>query len=333
MLLVGLIAGATLTWVFKPEHEAKARANQKQPPKKQIAISRKFINPQTESLRHRNYDPRELKGVKEKAEALIARQKATVISIYFRDLTNDQWFGINETEIFTPASLLKVPVMIAILKFEDKHPGTLNQNIPYQKPVQHNYKKPVNAHSALVVGNKYSVEQLLHIMITESDNEATILLMKFLDKEMPGFRKKVEKDLGFQTPEDASAQQDFVTVRRYSAFFRTLYNASYLSGKMSEKALSILSDTGFGYGIRQAIPAEIVVSHKYGYRQVSQDKHQYHHFGIVYHSKKPFLIGIMTKGKNPDTLKEIISLLSAKVYEQVNTQVLDPNGYLQRDLD
>ncbi|HBF20428.1 MAG: hypothetical protein CMI36_05365 [Owenweeksia sp.] len=330
LALAGLIAGGLIVWVFKPEPvPVPSPAKTPQP---QTKTSGSFLNPGAASTDYRKYDPSELKGIRAKIEQNLKGQQNTV-ALYFRDLTNDQWWGINETEVFSPASLMKVPVMIAILKFEDQNPGVLSQTITYEGAREQLYKKPVNAQSPMMPGSSYKVEQLLNIMITASDNEATILLMKFLDQRSPGFRKKVEEELDFRTPAGGGSQKDFVTVRRYSAFFRTLYNASYLSEAMSDKALAILAHSGFGFGIRQAIPPQVRVSHKYGYRQINATSHQYHHFAIVYHSRKPFLLGIMTKGTDPNKLKTQITALAEMIYREVDTQTSGSGGYLERDLE
>ena len=58
-----------------------------------------------------------LREVKRATQALIdaAKEKGDVsyASVYFRDLNNGPWFGINESEKFSPASLLKVPLAMS----------------------------------------------------------------------------------------------------------------------------------------------------------------------------------------------------------------------------
>ena len=68
---------------------------------------------------------------------------------------------------------------------------------------------------------------------------------------------------------------------------------------MSEKALQLLTQSNYKGGIRAAIPAQYAIAHKYGERDVFDEKGkrntlQLHHFGIVYYTGKPYIIGIMT---------------------------------------
>ena len=101
---------------------------------------------------------------------------------------------------------------------------------------------------------------------------------------------------------------------------------------MSELALDYLSNTGFGNGIRKAIPSNIMVCHKYGFKKTDPSTFQYHQFGIVYFPKKPFLLGIMTKGGNPQDLKTIIFELTQLIFSEIESQSNVSNHHLDRDL-
>ncbi|MEK7356074.1 MAG: serine hydrolase, partial [Bdellovibrionota bacterium] len=64
--------------------------------------------------------------IREAVEKFIAESKskglAGTISVYYRDLNNGPTFGIDSQELFTPASLLKVPVMIAVQRRAEEDP-------------------------------------------------------------------------------------------------------------------------------------------------------------------------------------------------------------------
>lgn len=46
----------------------------------------------------------------------IAQRRAARVSVYYRDLIDGPWFGIHEDAPYNPASLMKLPVMIAWLR-------------------------------------------------------------------------------------------------------------------------------------------------------------------------------------------------------------------------
>jgi hypothetical protein len=105
-------------------------------------------------------------------------------------------------------------------------------------------------------------------------------------------------------------------VKDYGMFFRVLFNASYLSKDSSEKALKLLSESTFTKGLVAGIPSGVSISHKFGER-VMGDTRQLHDCGIVYLPKQPYLLCIMTRGKDFDQLAGVISEISKKVYDDV----------------
>ena len=273
--------------------------------------------------------------INKSVEEQIQYNKATSIAVYYRDLTNDQVIGVNETEQFSPASLLKVPVLITVLKYAEDHPEVLSQTIFYDAPVKAIHQdKPygISDYTVLIPGHHYTIDKLLEIMIMISDNDATILLLQYIDKQAPGLRESVEKELKLNTGH-TDPSMDFVSVKGYSSFFRTLYNSSYLNEEMSEKALQILSKTGYGNGIRLVVPKDIVVSQKFGHRKIDETHEQYHHFAIVYHQNKPFLLGIMTKGKTNEQLQSAIASIADTIYKSVDKQTKEQPTYFSRDVD
>lgn len=57
----------------------------------------------------------------------------TEAAIYFRDLNNGPTFGVDVDGEFFPASLLKVPVMMAYYRWSESIPGLLGTQIDYEE--------------------------------------------------------------------------------------------------------------------------------------------------------------------------------------------------------
>ncbi|MFN5665528.1 MAG: serine hydrolase [Bacteroidota bacterium] len=252
---------------------------------------------------------------------ITARHPDIHISYYFRDLNNGLWIGINEKEMFSPASLMKVPIMITVLKEAQQNRDLLATKIQY---IKDNFKD-VDEESGFEKIDKqyYTVEEYIRQMIAYSDNAAALILMQYMgmDKIV-----KTEKELNLSVNEDAGINTNFVAVNRYAAVFRILYNASYLNKDMSEKALQILSESVYRNGIRSAVPAQYAIAHKYGERDLFDQKGnrnvlQLHHFGIVYFTGKPYLIGVMTRGADRETKQNIIYDLAKITFEEVQKQM------------
>jgi beta-lactamase class A len=277
-----------------------------------------FINPLLECD---NYQPPNLQSITNLnndvneyiAEAQM-QQKASFISVYFRDLNNGPWLGINEHENYSPASLLKVPVMVAVLKKAETEPQLLNRVILFKGNPDLGVNPNIKDGDGLIKGKSYKVDDLLYKMIAYSDNDAMQLLLDLVSVKMFA---TVLADLGMNIA-NKSAADDFISVKDYSSFFRVLYNGTYLNRDMSEKALSLLSKSTFKNGLCAGVPQGTLVAHKFGERAYEeQGIRQLHDCGIVYVGNKPYLLCVMTRGKEFAVLESVIADISRIVYNDV----------------
>lgn len=248
---------------------------------------------------------------------VIGEGRASHVSVYFRDLNNGPWLGLGEQENFTPASLLKVPMMIAALKKAEGNPLFLQKKIRCTEPKENEYGPNVNDSVTLIIGKFYTVEELIRQMIRHSDNRALQFLMQ--EVGMKAY-EQVFLDMQVISPVDQS-NDNVISVKEYSSFFRILYNASYLNKELSEKALKILSESSFRIGLTAQLPASVTVAHKYGERGFEGSGNvQLHDCGIVYSDKAPYLICVMTRGGKFKDLSSVIADVSAMVFRSVNAQ-------------
>lgn len=246
----------------------------------------------------------------------LLNENATQVSVYFRSLNNGPWIGINEKEYYTPASLLKLPILIATLKKAENDPALLKMRINYNTPYDTIYKPNIKDTTCIRLGKSYSVDELLRFMIVHSDNEAKEILVNLISND---FILNVMEDLGVNL-KNRNFSIDFISVKEYSSFFRILYNASYLSRNMSEKALELLSHTKYDKGITNKLPKDLVVSHKFGERGFeNSDLKQLHDCGIIYHPGNPYLLCVMSRGYDFDKLSKVISDISLMVYNNVKS--------------
>jgi len=258
----------------------------------------------------------EFNGLKSDLEKYIANNKASGqakdVGIYFRRLDDGHYFGINENMEFEPGSLLKVPIMIAYFKKTETDPDVLTKRIVYEP--QNLLPSPLNKSSSTLVPDRaYTVEELLQIMITESDNGAKDMLVKNIGIN---YLEEVFYEIGFLSLDEASV----ITPRVYSFFFRRLHNSTYLSREFSEKTLRILSETNYTNGLAAGIPSNILISHKFGergdYAEGILTGTELHDCGIVYY-KSRYLLCVMTRGYDTPTLQGILKDISKTIFNYV----------------
>lgn len=282
-----------------------------------------FINPLLEcDTADDVWKNRELQPFKTTVEEFINKRLdkrwADSVSVYFRELNDGLWFSIGETEHFTPASLRKVPMMIALLKQAEQFPGFLEKKVIFPGKRDYTLAQNIQPLIALQPGQSYAIGELISRMIAYSDNNAFTLLAGIVDgKEL----EKVYQALNVRPPGKEQGQEDFQSVYTYASFFRVLYNATYLSRELSGKALEALSRTDFRSGLVKGVPQTVAVAHKFGeHSDTDTQNKQLHDCGIVYYPKHPYLLCVMSKGKDFEYLDDAIAAISQIVYEQVDMQ-------------
>lgn len=244
----------------------------------------------------------------------IAEGSVKAVSVYYRDLNDGPWFGINETEKFLPASLLKVPTLISFLSEVEKNPSLAQETIVFEgsELVYDVYFSP---RESIVAGETYTLQNLAERMIIYSDNDAALLLAQRIGN---GNVSEVYKDLALRVRTD---NVDFMSAKDYATFFRLLYNASYLSKPFSQAALSLLTQVDFSDGLVAGVPSDMVVSHKFGERVLDTDNlKQFHDCGIVYYPHNPYMLCVMTRGEQMDSLVRVVAEISKLVYTEVEKQ-------------
>ncbi|MBP9694944.1 MAG: serine hydrolase [Candidatus Magasanikbacteria bacterium] len=285
-----------------------------------------FINPLLwcEIIGNREVIP-EYKPMKEYMSQVIDEQiaqgKIKTASIFLSTLNTGRWFGVNENEQFSPASMLKVTIMISFFKLQEEIPDIMKKTIVYDGSFDDDAIENIKNNNPLIVGKSYTIEELIENMIIDSGNNARRLLKTYLFERDQQYLNQVYTDLRLSDPPANGG--DYMSPREYSSIFRVLYNATYLSRGSSEKALQILSKASFADGIVAGVPSGTTVSHKFGERKfVNSDGSsvsELHDCGIVYYPGHPYFLCIMTKGEDEKVLASVVAKISSEAYGQIGT--------------
>lgn len=238
-------------------------------------------------------------------------------SFYYRDLNNGPWVGVNEKSNYAPASLLKVPYLIAALKLAEFYPEFLKTKYKYM-PGENVSTQNIKDDNFLIAGKYYSISDLLNAMIIHSDNEAKDIVVSNLPDNL---YLDIFNDLGIdiQKYDTINNAENFLSVKEYASYFNMLYNSTYLNRQSSEYALSILSKTTFNTGIRAGVPDSIIIAHKFGERTTNgSDIRQLHDCGIVYMPNQPYILCVMTRGNDFEKMQKVIANISKIVYTHLS---------------
>ncbi len=251
-------------------------------------------------------------------DTCMENRNVSAVAVYLMDLNKGTWIGINEETQFTMASLVKIPIMMAYFKKAEQDPSVLESKLVYDTSIA-TLPQNILPQDSLQPGNTYTVNELLRNMIRYSDNTAMILLFQNIEK------KTVDElcaDLRLPTP-NLDGWDLQVSVRDYARSLRALYSVTYLNKESSEKALRLLMTAEFREGIIAGVPLDILVAHKFAERAYAQkDTKELHECGIVYHPERPYLLCVMTKGKDFNTLKGVIKDISKIAYRDMEKKVV-----------
>jgi beta-lactamase class A len=248
-----------------------------------------------------------------------------VASVKFGDLEKGEGFIVDTEDQYNPASLAKVPIMMAYYEIAENDPSILTQELTYSGGEDLNDVEEVRSPIQLTPGQSYTVEQLVEHMIRYSDNNAAQMLLTNLETTnqysvFTSLLSSLGVNLG---PSDMAT--DSLTVESYSIFFRVLYNATYLDRDYSEKALTLLTETDFTQGLDVGVPNEVMIAQKFGEGKIAGTNgviiaNELQDCGIVYYPNHPYLLCIMTKGDTLPNLETTIGGISHIVYQDMETR-------------
>lgn len=279
----------------------------------------KYTNPLLECDGGQEILSNNIRPFRQKIEDYIKKEsKNRAISdtaVYFRDLNNGPWFGINEKMDFSPASMLKVPLMMSVLKIAETEPKILDQKIGYRQ-IDDQSSQIIKPKERLVPGKEYTMDELVYRMIVFSDNNSQRAIFEYIGDKATA---RSYSDLGLAVP-SADKQENFMSVKNYASFFRILYNSSYLNHSFSEKALELLTNVDYRSGIKAGIPENIPVAHKFGERILAGGEKQFHDCGIVYYPGHPYLLCVMNRGEKFELMPDFIRDISSQVYAEMARQ-------------
>jgi len=248
-----------------------------------------------------------LTGLRQDIEEVLVDEEGTY-GVYIEDLTTGAWNGINEREEFVPASLMKIPILVATLKQVQQGEIMLEQTVQLRKE---DLDTRFGSLGYLDPGYTISVRQLLESMIIYSDNTAVNTLRHYVvsDEEFV----EVTLALGLPPPIEGV----YVSPKEYSNAFRGLYYSTQLRRPFSEAAISILLKTRFKHQLPAKLPSDVQIAHKIGvaYEDETKKRGSYHDCGIVYLPEKPYLICVMSSGVAQEQADRVISEISRVTYE------------------
>jgi beta-lactamase class A len=263
--------------------------------------------------------------------ALIRDAGTTEAAVAFFDLATGEQLLIQGDQSIHPASTIKVAIMMEVFRQAAEKRLSLDERLPVKNDFQSIVDK---SHYSLLaaddsetglyrkLGEPITIRELVRLMITESSNIATNMLV---EKITPERATEFMRALGtndvrvLRGVEDNKAYarglNNKTTARGLGLILAKLADRAVVSPQASDEMLSILRAQKFNEGIPAGLPAGTPVAHKTG------------SFAKVYHDaaiveppgRKPFVLVVLTRGieKEPRA-HQLVADIARKVFVHAN---------------
>lgn len=232
------------------------------------------------------------------------------VGLYFEYLPTGSSIGINEDEVRVGASLLKLPLAVAVFKAVEQGKVDLDERVALKREWLNDgygdlYKRGE--------GYRISVREALSYSLSRSDNTAALMLFDTVARAQGTDRPNLLRFIDANYKE-TSTYEVLIDSRSYSAILKCLYFSCFLSKDNSQEILKYLADSESHERLELYMPTPRPrVAHKIGvFNEQTQSD-----CGIVYLPKRNYVLCIMINGKDPQASKEI-GRLSEIVYNYVS---------------
>lgn len=234
--------------------------------------------------------------------------------VYFAYLNNDAWIGFDERKMFSAASTIKVPLAMAVMKSVEE--GRLQLTDSYTlatDDLDENFGNLYRKGAGAVM----SIEELLALMLQESDNTAMNALVHVLrDLGFDDPLANIYAFMGWEPREDFGQAPTYfdINLKTLSNMFIALYNAKYVNMAHSQELLSHLDNSIFDEAIVAGVPSHVRAAHKTG---VQDTKLTYSDCGIVYIPQRTYLLCLGSEGASKEQADRFMTEISKATYEYV----------------
>ncbi|TAL18640.1 hypothetical protein EPN96_00595 [bacterium] len=258
---------------------------------------------------------------------LEARLGVSKVAVYFRDLHNGPWVGSKQDLALASPLRYKLALSLACLKEGEKNLTFFDRKITYTgKESSYDDFWPLPRGFRMKPG-EYTVGDLVERALENNDPVAADILDEYVDKKL---LESVFTDLSISSG-DPFVSEVAMTPEILSRFFRLLYNASYLTKKMSETTLTIMSENIYKDALVAGAPRGTTVSHNFSINRTKEDDDnsdlwQVYDAGIIYYPGFPYVLAVMTQGSDPKTQIKAIAEVSGFIYGKVEKHVKTKGG-------
>ncbi|WP_236687105.1 serine hydrolase [Ornithinibacillus californiensis] len=243
------------------------------------------------------------------------------ISLYDLD-TNETW-EMNEHHLFYAASVIKVPIMIAAFAANKRGEFILSDTVELKRE---NIVGGSGVLQHLTPGTQFTIYDLLTLMIIQSDNTATNMMIELVG--VPSIQQTM-KDIGLEkskfyhkmmTMDVDREGMNEITASEMAGMLRKLATGKIISVHACEQMIAIMKQQQITNCLPGKVPPttettigslkEWEIANKTG--NVSGIRHD---IGIFYVGKRKLIASVLTSGLDDIQSPDILSKVGLEIYQ------------------
>ncbi len=242
-----------------------------------------------------------------------------VAAVVIKDMHNDWQIDFNK-DILTPsASLVKIPIMMAYFLRASEGKVNLKDEIKLNRRAKSGGSGILKNTAA---GTIFSLNELMSLMITESDNTAANILIDLLgfdalnsDFSRLGLKNTNLSRKMMDFSQRKKGVENYTTAQDMAYLLENIYHHRFVNGFVSQKCIEILKRQKVKDRLPKKLPAGTVVAHKTGLEYGIC-----HDVGIVFTKNGDFVISVLTRHNNKFAYlsKKFIADIALLVYNYYN---------------
>ncbi|MDQ3891875.1 MAG: class A beta-lactamase-related serine hydrolase [Actinomycetota bacterium] len=237
--------------------------------------------------------------------------------VYVQDLKGGWGYGVNPDEAFFGASIMKVPIMVAVYRKMDEDEFSLRDMFETRPEDWAGGAGWLQWEEA---GTDHTVEDYLWLMMTQSDNTATNALMRIVGG--PEHVNEVARSMGapgtvlYQkvTSERAAvpALDNRTTPRDMSTILGKIAAGQAANPESCQKMVELMHQNHLLSPLKAGLPDDVEVAYKGGWLYKVYDE-----AGLVWHKDHPYVVSIFSKhgSEDPEDGKALLKDISEGVYK------------------
>jgi beta-lactamase class A len=230
------------------------------------------------------------------------KDKNGMWGVYFKNISGQETFGINDTEEYQAAGTIKIPINLMLYDKVISGEAKMDDKVVYKSEDKEGGTGRIQNSS---IGTSYTLRELSKLSLVDSDNIAINMISRHFGKAK--VYKAYMKEKGATYVDET---KNISSPKDMGIFLNHIYTFSQDNSKLGEEFISYLKEALPNDRLQKNLPENIEVAHKAGNYVKA-----YHDVGIIY-TNTPYILCVMSKNVNGfEENFDIIADISKKVYD------------------